>query len=54
VPSQLLTARTRQPLARIEAGLASVRQRGWLEVDSGRLRATPAGLQALNRMLAQL
>jgi oxygen-independent coproporphyrinogen-3 oxidase len=54
VPSELLTARTRQPLARIEAGLANVRQRGWLEADPAQLRATPAGLQALNRMLAQL
>jgi oxygen-independent coproporphyrinogen-3 oxidase len=54
VPSALLTARTRQPLARIEAGLANVRQRGWLEADPAQLRATPAGLQALNRMLAQL
>jgi len=52
VEATLLTARTGQALAGIEAGLAAAREKGWLTDDANRLRTTPAGLQSLNRLLA--
>ena len=52
VPADLLQARTQQTLDSIDRGLAASRERGWMDPDPQRLRATPAGLQSLNRLLA--
>jgi len=52
VPTELLQARTQQSLVSIGEGLAAARDRGWIDPDPLRLRATPAGLQSLNRLLA--
>jgi oxygen-independent coproporphyrinogen-3 oxidase len=44
--------RTGQPAASIERPLREAAERGWLSVESGALRPTPAGLQVLNALLA--
>jgi oxygen-independent coproporphyrinogen-3 oxidase len=54
VGAGLLTDRTGQPLERIQAGLSKARARGWITTDAARLRATPGGLQHLNRLLAEI
>jgi len=52
VPARLFEDRTQQALVAIGEGLAAARDRGWIDPDPQNLRATPAGLQALNRLLA--
>lgn len=52
VPTELFQARTQQALSSIGEGLAAARDRGWMDADPLRLRATPAGLQSLNQLLA--
>ena len=54
VDTALVTARTGRPLAEIEAGIASARRKGWLAAEPERLKATPAGMQALNRLLVEI
>ena len=44
-------ARAGQPVAMIAAGRAAAVERGWLVDDAVVLRATPAGLERLNRLL---
>ncbi len=44
-------ARAGQPAAAIGAARAAAIARGWLEDDADRLRATPAGIERLNRLL---
>ena len=46
------TARTGQGLAAIERPLGEAVRRGWLAPEPGVLKPTPAGLQALNAVLA--
>jgi oxygen-independent coproporphyrinogen-3 oxidase len=44
--------RAGQPLAGIARGIDAAKARGWLRDDAQRLRATPAGQQMLNQLLA--
>jgi len=44
--------RTGQPVELIEAPLAEAVRRGWMVPDASQLRATPAGLETLNAVLA--
>ena len=43
--------RTGQPRASIEQPLREAARRGWMSIESGALRPTPAGLQMLNAVL---
>jgi putative oxygen-independent coproporphyrinogen III oxidase len=52
VPQQLLTERTGLALEPMGAAVAAAVERGWLDRNAERLRATPQGLEALNRLLA--
>ena len=54
VDAELLTQRTGQSANAIQAGLTAAHAKGWLATDADRLRATPVGLQSLNRLLALL
>jgi putative oxygen-independent coproporphyrinogen III oxidase len=51
VPSATFEARAGQPAATIAAARAAAEKRGWLAPDPEVLRATPAGLEKLNRLL---
>jgi oxygen-independent coproporphyrinogen-3 oxidase len=50
-PVEVFEARAGQPAAAIAAARAEATARGWLGPEPERLRATPAGLQRLNRLL---
>jgi oxygen-independent coproporphyrinogen-3 oxidase len=50
-PVEVFEARAGQPAAAIAAACAEATARGWLGPEPERLRATPAGLQRLNRLL---
>ncbi|HEX7236808.1 MAG TPA: radical SAM family heme chaperone HemW [Gammaproteobacteria bacterium] len=51
MPVETFEARAGQPAAAIEAARALAVARGWLGAEPDRLRATPAGLEKLNRLL---
>ena len=51
VDAELFAARAGQPLEAIGAARATAVARGWLAPDAAALRATPAGLERLNRLL---
>jgi oxygen-independent coproporphyrinogen-3 oxidase len=51
MPVETFVARAGQPAAAIEAARAAAVARGWLGAEPDRLRATPAGLEKLNRLL---
>lgn len=51
VPLDDFAERTGLPVARIEAKLIAGRQKGWLENDPHRLRATPLGQRFLNDVI---
>jgi oxygen-independent coproporphyrinogen-3 oxidase len=48
---EVFEARAGQPVATLAAGRATAVERGWLVDDPAMLRATPAGLERLNRLL---
>ncbi|HEY3516968.1 MAG TPA: radical SAM family heme chaperone HemW [Gammaproteobacteria bacterium] len=50
-PVEMFEARAGQPAAAIGAARAAAIARGWLEAEPNRLRATPAGLEKLNKLL---
>jgi coproporphyrinogen III oxidase-like Fe-S oxidoreductase len=50
-PVETFEARAGQSAAAIEPARAAAVARGWLGTDPGRLRATPAGIEKLNRVL---
>jgi putative oxygen-independent coproporphyrinogen III oxidase len=50
-PVEMFEARAGQPAAAIDSARAAAAARGWLSPDAGRLRATPAGLERLNKLL---
>jgi oxygen-independent coproporphyrinogen-3 oxidase len=50
---EVVEARAGQPVAMIAAGRAAAVERGWLVEDAAVLRATPAGLERLNRLLSR-
>lgn len=50
-PAALFAARAGQPVEALDAPRAAAVARGWLDADRGVLRATPAGLEKLNRLL---
>ena len=50
-PVEMFEARAGQPAAAIGAARAAATARGWLRAEPDRLRATPAGLERLNRLL---
>jgi oxygen-independent coproporphyrinogen-3 oxidase len=50
-PLEMFEARAGQPAAAIAAARAAATARGWLGTEPDRLRATPSGLQTLNRLL---
>ena len=50
-PVEAFVARAGQPAAAIAGGRNAAVARGWLEADPAVLRATPAGLEKLNRLL---
>jgi oxygen-independent coproporphyrinogen-3 oxidase len=52
VPRDLLTQRTGLTLEPMRAAVAAAIERGWLAGEPETLAATPAGLNALNRVLA--
>src|SRR5690606_23447297 len=52
VPAALFTARTGLPLARVTPILAAARERGLLEPDEERLRASALGRRFLNDLVA--
>ena len=54
VSLELLQSRAGQSIDRIADGLEQARHAGWLAADTGRLQATPAGMQSLNRLLTLL
>jgi len=54
VEAELFAQRTGNSPDAIRAGLEAARAKGWLAADADRYRATPAGLQSLNRLLALL
>jgi oxygen-independent coproporphyrinogen-3 oxidase len=49
--SATFEARAGQPVAAIASARAAATARGWLTAERDRLRATPAGLERLNRLL---
>ena len=51
MPVETFEARAGQPEAAIGAARAAAAARGWLGAEPERLRATPAGLERLNRLL---
>jgi coproporphyrinogen III oxidase-like Fe-S oxidoreductase len=51
VDGQLFTARAGQPLEAIAAARSAAVARGWLAPDADALRATPLGIERLNRLL---
>jgi oxygen-independent coproporphyrinogen-3 oxidase len=50
-PVEMFEARAGQPAGEIAAARAVATARGWLGAEPDRLRATPSGLQRLNRLL---
>jgi len=52
VPTSAFSARAGQPAAAIEPARVAAVERGWLADDPNILRATPRGLEQLNRLLA--
>jgi len=52
VPAELFEQRAGRPIAAIEKVLRDARARGWLVAERDTLRATAAGLQMLNPLLA--
>jgi oxygen-independent coproporphyrinogen-3 oxidase len=50
-PVEAFEARAGQPVAAIAAARAAATARGWLASEPGRLRATPEGIEQLNRLL---
>jgi oxygen-independent coproporphyrinogen-3 oxidase len=51
MPIETFEARAGQPAAAIEAARAAAVTRGWLGAEPDRLRATPSGVEKLNRLL---
>ena len=51
-PVELFEARAGQPAAALVSPRAAAIARGWLGAEPDRLRATPAGIESLNRLLA--
>jgi len=51
VSDELFTVRAGQPIERLASARAEAVSRGWLVNEPGTLRATPAGLEVLNRLL---
>jgi len=51
MPIETFEARAGQPAAAIEAARAAAVTRGWLRAEPDRLRATPSGVEKLNRLL---
>lgn len=51
VPTSVFSARAGQPAASIEPARLTAVQRGWLAPEPHLLRATPSGLEQLNRVL---
>jgi putative oxygen-independent coproporphyrinogen III oxidase len=51
VDTELLVERTGQTVGEIARGLSEAQHRGWLWKETDRLKATPAGMQALNAKL---
>ena len=50
-PIEMFEARAGQPVAAIDAARAAAIERGWLRPEPGRLQATPAGAEKLNKLL---
>ena len=50
-PVATFVARAGQPAAAIGAARTAAIERGWLTTERATLRATPAGLERLNRLL---
>lgn len=50
-PVAAFVARGGQPAAALAASRAAAVERGWLDADAAVLRATPAGIEKLNRLL---
>ncbi|RPI60046.1 MAG: oxygen-independent coproporphyrinogen III oxidase-like protein, partial [Lysobacterales bacterium] len=50
-PDAVFVARAGQPVAAIAAARAAAIARGWLTTEPATVRATPAGLERLNRLL---
>ena len=50
-PVETFEARAGQPAAAIGPARAEATARGWLCAETERLRATPAGLERLNKLL---
>ena len=50
-PIETFEARAGQPAAAIGAARAAAAARGWLDAEPNRLRATPVGLERLNKLL---
>jgi oxygen-independent coproporphyrinogen-3 oxidase len=50
-PVEVFEMRAGQPAKAIAAARAAATRRGWLDDEPGWLRATPSGLQRLNKLL---
>jgi oxygen-independent coproporphyrinogen-3 oxidase len=51
VPEELFVARAGQSVAALAVPRAEAQRQGWLAPEPGVLRATPTGLERLNRVL---